>query len=705
MKTYFLLADKIKKSVSFLFFFTVCFTSTVSAQYQVNGDASSTGSDCFQITPATTNQVGSVWNTNVISLNHPFDFTFNVNLGCTNVNSGDGICFGLQPYSSSIGVAGNGMGLQGVSPSLGVFIDTYQNSNPDSDPSADHISLNANGDVDHATSNNLAGPVQASSTAADIEDCANHKLRVKWDPVTKVYQVWFDNVSRLSYTGNIVATIFGGKPNVYWGFTGATGLYYNKQSFCILIAANFSATTVCSGTSTTFTDLSISGNPITNWAWDFGDGSPVFSGSASATYKNPTHVYATGGTYTVQETITSSAGVSIISHNVTVKQSPVVTATPSSASFCSGNTTAITLKSSLPSTTFAWTVNASGGTATGYSAGTGTSVSQTLNATGSTPAVVTYNVTGTSNGCTGKLAVPVTVNPIPAVTATPASQTFCSGGTTGIALTSGVTGTTFSWTVLSSTGASGASGGSGTSIAQTLTATGTNAGTVVYEITPTSPAPASCQGSKKTVTITVNPRPVITPTVTAQTICSGESTSIGLQSNISGTTYTWVAVPTGGVTGSANGSGSNIVQTLNTAGTTPGTVEYTVTATTPAPASCSNLAVTKIIVTVNPIPTININTPAAICAGQPVNLTATVAPAGGTFLWTPGSSTADNITVSPATSTSYNVKYTINNCSNQANRNVTVNPLPGVSINTSFSSICAGTKTTLTASSPDAGGT
>jgi gliding motility-associated-like protein len=685
-----------------LFFFAICLSANVFGQYQINGNATSLGSNCFQLNPDLQNQVGSVWNKDVLNLNNPFDFTFNINLGCTDATSGDGICFGLQPLSSGIGVGGNGMGMMGIKPSVGVFIDTYENY-WDTDPTYDHISLNANGDVDHTTSNNLAGPFQASSTNADIEDCTNHKLRVRWDASSKNYRVWFDDVLRISYTGNIITTIFGGNPNVYWGFTGATGLYHNDQRFCLILAANFSATTVCSGVATAFTDLSNSANPITNWAWDFGDGSPVFSGTTAATYKNPSHVYGAAGTYTVQQTVTSSAGTSIISHNIVVKPSPAMTATPTAMEFCSGGTTAIALKSSLAATTINWTTSATGGTVTGYSGGSGASISQTLTATGSTTGTVTYNVTGTLNGCTGTVAVPVKVDPIPAVTTTPSSQTFCSGGTTGIALTSTVSGTTFTWTVLSSTGVSGASAGSGTSIAQTLTATGTNAGTVVYEITPKSPAPASCQGAKKTVTITVNPRPAITPTVTAQTICSGESTSIGLQSNINGTTFTWVAVATGGVTGSANGSGPNIVQTLTTAGTNSGTVEYTITATTPSPASCSNTVVTKVIITVHPIPTISINTPAAICAGQSVNLKATVAPAGGTFLWTPGSSTIDNITVSPTTSTSYNVKYTLNNCSNQANRNVTVNPLPTVSVNT-LSPICNGASASITASSSPAGG-
>lgn len=458
------------------------------------------------------------------------------------------------------------------------------------------------------------------------------------------------------------------------------------------VSVSSSASTICEGQSVTLTATAPTGS---TYKWLPGN---LTSSSISVSPTSTT-------TYTCEVTGPCDQ-VQKPTVKITVKSAPVATATPSSQSLCSGGTTGISLTSSMGSTTYSWGVTKTGGATTGSSAGTGSTISQTLNATGTTPGIVTYNVTPSSGGCAGNvLNVPVTVNPLPTLTVSPTSQTFCSGGTTNIALTSNIAGTTYSWTILSSSGVSGASAGSGTTIAQTLNATGTVAGTVTYEVTPTSAAPASCPGSKKTVTITVNPRPVITPTATAQTICSGGSTSIGLQSDITGTTYSWTIAVTGGVTGASNGSGSNIVQTLNTAGTTVGTVEYTITATTPAPASCTNSSVTKVLVTVNPIPTISINTPAAICDGQSVNLTATVAPAGGTFLWTPGNLTTNPITVSPSTTTNYNVQYTVNGCSNSAGRNVTVNPKPSVSINTSSSSICAGKTTTLTASSPDAGGT
>lgn len=67
------------------------------------------------------------------------------------------------------------------------------------------------------------------------------------------------------------------------------------------VAAGFSATPV-SGTSplsVSFTDTST--GTITGWLWDFGD-------SATSTVRNPVHVYANPGSYTVRLTVTGPGG-------------------------------------------------------------------------------------------------------------------------------------------------------------------------------------------------------------------------------------------------------------------------------------------------------------------------------------------------------------------------------------------------------------
>ena len=200
-------------------------------QFQINGNASQIDCKCYQLTPNQAGQVGSVWNIYQIDLNQPFDFNFDVFLGCNNSSiwtGADGIVFGLQPLNTNIGTAGGGMGMGGISPSLGVYIDTYQNT-AHNDMLNDHISINSNGDFNHSTANNLSGPFDLG----EIEDCAYHTLRVVWDPATTVYLVYFDGNLALTYVGDIINTIFGGNPTVYWGFTSSTGQAFNEQRFCI----------------------------------------------------------------------------------------------------------------------------------------------------------------------------------------------------------------------------------------------------------------------------------------------------------------------------------------------------------------------------------------------------------------------------------------------------------------------------------------
>ncbi len=200
-------------------------------QFQINGNASQIDCKCYQITPNVAGQVGSVWNIYQIDLNQAFDFNFNVFLGCNNSSmwtGADGIVFGLQPLNTNIGTAGGGMGMGGISPSLGVYIDTYHNTSHN-DILNDHISINSNGDFNHSTANNLSGPYDL----VEIEDCAYHTLRVVWEPTTTTYLVFFDGTLVLTYVGDIISNVFGGNPIVYWGFTGSTGQAFNEQRFCI----------------------------------------------------------------------------------------------------------------------------------------------------------------------------------------------------------------------------------------------------------------------------------------------------------------------------------------------------------------------------------------------------------------------------------------------------------------------------------------
>ncbi|MEZ4827202.1 MAG: L-type lectin-domain containing protein [Bacteroidia bacterium] len=214
-------------------------------QFALNGSAAANGPTCYTLTPALGSQAGSVWYTNLIDLSQNFEFYAQIFLGC-NDGGADGVVFAFQSVSTSVGSLGGGMGYAGISPSVGVEFDTYQNSNW-GDPATDHMAIISNGNVSHLAATNLAGPVNMLPTGGNVEDCLYHDLRVSWNPFTDSLNVYFDCNLRLTYTGNIVNTIFGGNPNVYWGFTAGTGALSNQQGFCVDYLSFGLDTLVCQG--------------------------------------------------------------------------------------------------------------------------------------------------------------------------------------------------------------------------------------------------------------------------------------------------------------------------------------------------------------------------------------------------------------------------------------------------------------------------
>jgi gliding motility-associated-like protein len=422
-----------------------------------------------------------------------------------------------------------------------------------------------------------------------------------------------------------------------------------------------SSTTVCAGQSITASTTAQFGVPTYSYNWSFSaSGTPSVGTGSSASITFPTP-----GTVTLYSIVTDACGNQItVSRNITVTAAPVVTANPNPVTICSGQATGIGLTSSMSNTSYSWTVvqsgvtGASNGSGTGGGGGTSPfTLNQTLTNSGSVPGTATYTITPTSGGCPGQpITVVVTVNPRPVATATPTSQTICSGQTTSIALSSNVSGTTFSWTA-SASGASGQSAGSGNTIAQTLTATGTSAGTVTYTVTPSA---NGCTGTPINITITINPIPVVTATPVSQTICSGQTTSISLSSNITGTTFNWTATSTG-ATGHSNGSGNSIAQTLTNTGTTAETTTYTVT---PSSNGCQGTPL-NVTITVNPQITPTFNPVGPFCSGASIPALPTTSNNGISGTWSPAinNTNTTTYTFSPSTgqcATTTTITITIN---------------------------------------------
>jgi len=386
-------------------FWAMAVTSMLSAigsqaQYVVNGSATQLSCNCYRLTQAVGNQSGSVWNENMISLADSFDFTFDVFLGYNDAGA-DGIAFVLQPISTSIGTAGGGLGYDGVSPSLAIEIDTYQNG---WDPPYDHVAIMGNGIVQHNNpAGNLAGPFPALPANANIEDGQEHLFRVFWDPLTQVMQVYMDGSLRLEYQADIVQNLFSNDPMVFWGFTGSTGGLNNEQRFCLSIIprVEVNAPQICAGDSVLVIDSSYSAlGSVVGWQWDFGNGQ-------TSTAENPGFItFPDPGQYYIVQSIVDAAGCGATDSTLlTVLPNPVAAFTASEV--CAGESTVFT-DQSTPSV----------GTITGWDWELGAYAAASLvqNPMHVYPDAGDYNViltVTTSNGCSDQATGTVSVNPLP----------------------------------------------------------------------------------------------------------------------------------------------------------------------------------------------------------------------------------------------------------------------------------------------------
>ncbi len=206
------------------------------------GTATPDGGNCYTLTtPAPDNQAAAIWAPDVINLNNEFiieaEVYFGEDFSPDNRDGADGIAFTLHQngrgtaalggYGGSYGISIEN-GTEAVAPSFGVEFDTYPNGG---EPAFDHLSFFGNSDVYTP----LQTPVQASAGSPNIEDAAFHKIRIEWDPSLTVpeMKVFFDDVLRDTYSGDILTNEFGGTPEVYWGFGGGTGGATNLQQLCL----------------------------------------------------------------------------------------------------------------------------------------------------------------------------------------------------------------------------------------------------------------------------------------------------------------------------------------------------------------------------------------------------------------------------------------------------------------------------------------
>jgi len=389
---------------------------------------------------------------------------------------------------------------------------------------------------------------------------------------------------------------------------------------------------------------------------------------------------------------------------------PSITGQPVAQTICEGNNTSFSITTPGAGLTYQWQLSTDGGSTWTNQADGGVysnMTTATMNITNASAGMNSYQyhcvVSGTYTLAAISDAATLTVNPLPNITATPSSQTICSNTVTGITLTSNVSGTTFAWTVVQS-GVTGAIAGSGSSIAQTLTNSGTSAGTATYAITPTA---NTCSGTSTNVVITVNSTPVLSSTLTPTAICSRATFSYTATSATSGAIFAWSRATIAGITEAALSGTGSVSEALTNTTTASIDVTYVYTTTV---SGCGNTP-QNVVVTVNPTPTVAMSdTTQTICSGIAITQITlsnpNSVPGTTTYSWTRDDTTnitgiaasgSGNITgtLTNATATQQNTIFTGTATSQYGCHSatttamVTINPAPAVS-SAAMDTICSG---------------
>ena len=262
-----------------------------------------------------------------IDLTKPFNTSFTMDMIDNLGEDGGAFVFQSDPNDRSDGLYG--LGINSVVPSVAVTFDAIHDAGQN-DPAFDHIAIQLNGDLDHSSPDNIAGPISMEpyySTVQSLPDppvtTFRHLIGIAWDPAAKKLSVLIDGVVVLSAVKDLVQAVFGGNPIVYWGFSGSNtqltwypassdidwGRLYFYFGQILTRIRTIPDTDSCFAGPIQFIDSSIysSGNgtdplAFVSWYWEFGDGT-------ISRERNPApHQYPVPGTYTVRFAITNSSG-------------------------------------------------------------------------------------------------------------------------------------------------------------------------------------------------------------------------------------------------------------------------------------------------------------------------------------------------------------------------------------------------------------
>lgn len=321
--------------------------------------------------------------------------------------------------------------------------------------------------------------------------------------------------------------------------------------------ASFSAnvTSVCEGSSVSFTDMS--SNTPTSWAWTFTGGTP-----SSSSAQNPTVSYNTPGTYAVTLVATNAAGSDsetlngYITVNPEVTPSITISLTSGSNPMCSGASATFSASISNGGTTpaYQWMIN-------GSNAGTNSSTFTTASLTNGqlVTCELTSNASCLSSSTDISSAITVTVSssvvPSVIISQTSGTNPTCSGSSVTFSATptNGGSSPDYQWQVNG--------GNAGTNSPAFTSSSLSNGDDITCILTSNSACASTPTAVSSAISLTVNssvtPMVTIAQTAGTNSMCLGSSASFSASAVNGGTTpsYQWK------VNGSNAGTNSSVFTT------------------------------------------------------------------------------------------------------------------------------------------------
>lgn len=443
-------------------------------------------------------------------------------------------------------------------------------------------------------------------------------------------------------TGNISEVLNNGTTvsvPVHYAISTTSGGCVNTEDVTVnvnaatVLASTLTPPAICSNTTFSYTPVSFTAG--TAYSWTRATIAGISNSAASGT-GDPAEVLVN----TTPNPITVTYNYNLLTANtcsnnqqvkVIVNPSPQLTSSLTPPLICSGTRFDYIPTSATTGTVFTWSRALVPSISNGPGAGSN-NPSELLVNTSNIPVAVPYTFRLSANNCTADQTVTVTVNPTPQVSFQTA--TICSGQTVTVTPTNVPAGTVYTWNNPTVSPANSISGqtpevNGAASITQTLNDQTLNPAFATYTVTPIA---ATCAGAAFTLSVTVNPVPIIGNTL-LPAVCSGNPFSFSPPSVPAGTTYTWsspVQSPFNSLTGAAAQplSQSLISQTLSSSNNLSDTAAYSVT---PTANGCAG-AVFTLTVPVSPVPVVN-NVIDTICTGSAFMELPSPVPANTTYTW------------------------------------------------------------------------